>query len=60
MVKLSHTTQILSQVFKKPSSLCTVQGTSKLSCTVQSELGFLKTYDKIWVVCDSFSMFLIF
>ena len=60
MVKLSHTTQILSQVFKKPSSLCTVQDSFELPCTVQSEFGFLKTCDKIWVMCDSISMFLIF
>ena len=32
----------------------------KMSCTVKSELGFLKIYDKSWMVCDTFSMFLIF
>ena len=43
MVKLSHTTQILSQVFKKPNSLCTVQDSFDVPCTVQSELGFFFT-----------------
>ena len=32
----------------------------ELSCTLKNDLGFLNTYDEIWIVCDSFSMFLIF
>ena len=32
----------------------------KLPCKVKYDLGFLKTYDTIWTVCDSFSIFLIF
>ena len=31
-----------------------------MSCTVKIELGFLNIYDEIWIVCDSFSMFLVF
>ena len=41
------------------SSLFTVQDSFATPCRVKSELGFLKTYDKIWVVWDSFSIFLI-
>ena len=37
-----------------------MQDVSKRSCTVKSELGFLKTCGKNWVVFHCFSMFLIF
>ena len=36
-----------------------MQGRYKVSRTVKNELGFLNTYDKIWVVCDSLNMVLI-
>ena len=60
MLKLSHTLQILSQVFKKSSFSFTVLSTSNQSGTVKLKLSFLKTCDKIWIVYDSFSIFLIF
>ena len=60
MLKLSQAAKTLSQVFKKLSSLFTVQHTYDLPYTLKSELGFLKTCDKILAACDNFSIFLIF
>ena len=36
-----------------------MQDSFDATLAVKSKLGFLNTYDKIWVVCDSLNMFLI-
>ena len=60
MLKLSYTIQILSQVLKKLSFSFTVPDWFDVLNTVKLKLDFLKTCDKIWIVYDSFSIFLIF
>ena len=59
MLKLLHDNKILSWVFKKPSSLFTLQDTYELPYTVKSKLSFLKACDKTILICECFSMFLI-
>ena len=59
MLKLLHNDKILSWVFKKPSSLFTLQDTYELPYTVKSKLGFLKACDKTMLICECFSMFLM-
>ena len=48
-----------AQIIKKPNLLFSVHDGYNMSCIVKSELSFLKTHDKIWVVYDHSSIFLI-
>ena len=60
MLKLSQTTQILSQVFKKLSFSFTVPDRFDILNTVKLKLSFLKHCGKFWSVYDDSSISLMF